>query len=130
MITTFETAKEGDRVWDIFHQEWFDITSVNLDSSLPIRVNYGSYTLDGRLNGNIARTIFWDEVIITDPSKPLPKLEVDTKVLVWITEGDEKTKRYFSHFDKNGNISVFLDGKTSWTITSTNKWNHWELAND
>ena len=69
------------------------------------------------------------EVIITATSKPLPKLEVDTKVLVWDSL-DRVLKRYFSHFDEYGNINVFANGTTSWNYNITVPYSYWELAND
>jgi hypothetical protein len=62
----------------------------------------------------------------------LPKLEVDTKVLVWDSYGKIKLKRYFSHFDTKGVIYCFIDGLTSWTGYGQlpTKWDNWELADD
>ena len=86
-------------------------------------------------NGKYSETdrnqvLFWDEVIITPPPKPAPKLEVDTKVLVWDNEDKLVRKRYFSHFDDNNNIHVFAQGATSWTKDLTTKYSNWELAKD
>ena len=81
-MTTFEDAKVGDRVWCILYG-WSTVLAIVEDASWPVRTDKGSYLYNGRLSDNHGRTLFWDEVIITPPEKPLPKLEVDTKVLVW-----------------------------------------------
>jgi hypothetical protein len=61
--------------------------------------------------------------------KPVLKMAIDTKVLVWDFHKDTKTKHYFSHFDSDGNISCFNDGATSWTAvnSATSTWRYWEL---
>ena len=130
-MTTFETAQVGDRVWCLYYNKWFTITNIRKEDAYPIKTEINSYTLDGRLNTHSIRTLFWDEVIITPPEKPLPKLEVDTKVLVWDKKGFYKTKAHFSHFDSNNKICVFVMGRTSWTAyNSVQSWNFWELAKD
>ena len=131
MITTFEDAKVGDRV---FHYKygWKTISHIKEESSYPIIVDYDfSYTYNGFAEKtDLNPSIFWDEVKIVPPSKPLPKLEVDTKVLVW-EEGSYKTKAHFSHFDDKCRMWVFSSGKTSWSNdNNTQSWNYWELAKD
>ena len=131
-MTTFEDAKVGDRVWCLLHG-WHPIIDTQHNVNYPILTRKGSYTIDGRNYSNNGRILFWDEVIITPPSKPLPKLEVDTKVLVWDTSHTEKTKAYFSHFDKHGKAVTFRYGKTSWSRNNDETlftWQHWELAKD
>ena len=131
-MTTFETAKVGDKVWCLYFEEWSIIANINMECIYPIETDLNSYTIDGRMNIKSGRTLFWDKVVITPPEKPLPKLEVDTKVLVWDKEGEEKERRYFSHFEKNGKIATFAAGGTSWS--RENKplivWQYWELAKD
>ena len=129
-MTTFETAKVGDKVWCLYYNKWLTITNIRKEDAYPIKTEINSYTLEGRLNTESIRTLFWDEVIITPPEKPLPKLEVDTKVLVWDSESHIKHKRYFSHFDSNSTIHVFNNGTTSWTNTQTVEYRNWELAKD
>ena len=128
-MTTFETAQVGDRVWCLLHG-WHPIIDTQHNVNYPILTRKGSYTIDGRYYSNNGRVLFWDEVIITPPPKPLPKLEVDTKVLVWDNEDKLVRKRYFSHFDDNNNIHVFAQGATSWTKDLTTKYSNWELAKD
>ena len=129
-MTTFETAQVGDRVWCLYYNKWLTITNIRKEDAYPIKTEINSYTLDGRLNTHSIRMLFWDEVIIIPPEKPLPKLEVDTKVLVW-EEGSYKTKAHFSHFDSDNKICVFSMGKTSWTKDpNTQVWPYWEIVKD
>ena len=128
-MTTFETAQVGDRVWCLLHG-WHPIIDTQHNVNYPILTRKGSYTIDGRNYSNNGRVLFWDEVIITPPPKSLPKLEVDTKVLVWDNEDKLVRKRYFSHFDNTNNIHVFAQGATSWTKDLTTKYSNWELAKD
>ena len=128
-MTTFETAQVGDRVWCLLYG-WHPIIDTQHNVNYPILTRKGSYTIDGRNYSNNGRTLFWDEVIITPPPKPAPKLEVDTKVLVWDNGDKLVRKRYFSHFDDNNNIHVFAQGATSWTKDLTTKYSNWELAKD
>ena len=131
-MTTFEDAKVGDKVWDM-RIGWTTIISINDVSRYPIRTETGkTYTTLGTCTiEDKFPVLFWDEVTITPPEKPLPKLEVDTKVLVWDTP-DSKVKRYFSHFNKDGDIATFSGGRTSWSTNdnSTIIWEYWELAKD
>ena len=131
--TTFETAKVGDRVWSI-EFGWGEILSLGESETYPVKVfwknqAWESYTLEGKqLARHVCRTLFWDEVKIDAPHKPLPKLEVDAKVLVW-TDPSMKQRRHFSHFSKDGRIWTFDAGATSFTKlhrNSTTAWLYWE----
>ena len=129
-MTTFETAQVGDRVWCLLHG-WHTIKDTQHNVNYPILTRKGSYTIDGRNNSNNGTTLFWDEVVITPPSKPLPKLEVDTKVLVWDFEEDKyKIRGHFSHFNKYGSIFIFANGTTSWSSSTTVGYRNWKLAKD
>ena len=64
-----------------------------------------------------------------------PALKVDTPIIVWNNK-KEKFHRYFSHWDKNGEPVVFVNGRTSWSIQKHNpyisnsscvQFLHWEL---
>lgn len=132
--TTFETAKIGDRVWSVEYG-WGAIQSILHSYTNPIQVKFAEdvckvFTLSGsRLpwcKTQTLQTLFWDEVVIKAPVKPLPEIAVDTKVIVW-NNGESKSNRYFSHFS-GGQIECFADGKTSWTTTRTTGWTYWELA--
>ena len=130
-MTTFEDAKVGDRAWDIT-KGWTEIKSINHNSIWPICTTSGlSYTFEGKIMAeDLNPSIFWDEIKFEIPPKPLPKLEVDTKVLVRDTLSSEPLRRYFSHFEKNGQIATFAEGRTSWSVQNkpTIVWEYWELA--
>ena len=130
-MTTFETAKVGDKVYH-YRYGWSTITNIKKESNYPIIMDYDfSFTYEGFADkSDHNRTLFWDEVVITPPAKPVPKLNVDTKVLVWGGLNEEPAKRYFSHFDENGKIATFSGGRTSWTKAGVIVWEHWELAKD
>lgn len=134
MTTTFEAAQVGDRVWSI-ERGWGVIQSLGGGETYPIIVEFQnerslSYTLGGkRLITHDRQTIFWDEIEIEAPQKPLPNLEVDAKVLVW-NDPSDKHNRHFSHFGV-GCIWTFKYGCTSFTsehISATTAWSYWELA--
>ena len=129
-MTTFENAKVGDRVWCLLYG-WQTIESTDFNINYPIATKKGTYTYDGKVQlSSQNRTLYWDEIVITPPSKPAPKLEVDTKVLVWDNDYHMKQKRHFSHFDSNSTIYVFVNGGTSWTTTQTAEYRNWELAKE
>jgi hypothetical protein len=90
-----------------------------------------AYRFDGRYNKNrLNPELFWDEIRFEIPKPPLPDLEVDTKVFVWVID-TVRYKRHFSHFDKEGNIVCFDDGKTSWTTEGcVASWENWELIEE
>lgn len=132
--TTFETAKVGDRVWSITNG-WGKVIRIDhgFDYPLIVKNDVGwcnSYTFCGYfIKAHAMQILFWDEVKIEAPQKPLPELEVDTKVLVW-KNPNEKHKRHFSHF-KNGTIYTFDSGATSFSKLHENSitpWSYWELA--
>ena len=133
MTTTFETAQVGDKVYH-YRYGWSTITNIKKESYYPIIVDYDfSFTYEGFADKSDSNpSIFWDEVKIVPPSKPLPKLEVDTKVLVWDSEKKVKLHRHFSHFEKNGQIATFAEGRTSWSQgdKSVVDWEYWELPKD
>ena len=132
-MTTFENAKVGDRVYH-YRYGWSTITNIKKESNYPIIIDYDfSFTYEGFADkSDKNRTLFWDEVKIVPPSKPLPKLEVDTKVVVWDSEEKIKLHRHFSHFEKNGKIVTFAEGRTSWSQgdKSVVDWEYWELPKD
>ena len=144
----FKNAKVGDRVFDYALQEWGNVINFSYSSIYPAKIEFSncvkntilvsfknnkvrSYTTQGtRNNTDKLPTLFWDEVKpITSPKKPLPSLAVDTCVLVWGDDEKDKQKRYFSHFDSEGNIHCFEWGATSWSSNgNTVLWDNWELV--
>ena len=134
----FKDSQVGDRVFDYTLQKWGQINAIeHEDEAYPLNISFGEcLTKDYTINGkeflrNAVPVLFWDEVKpITPPEKPLPELEVDTRVFVWdLNNKRDILKRYFSHFDSNGKIHCFLDGSTSWSRNgNTASWDNWELA--
>lgn len=127
----FADIKVGDKVWDI-RQGWGVVCGLTQRIDYPIDVEFGeeynSYTRGGFCHlDDINPTLFWDEIKIEVPPKPLPDLSVDTKVIVW-NKTTPKTKRYFSHFNASGKIMCFANGMTSWLMEQTTEWDDWELA--
>ena len=135
-MTTFENAKVGDEVFDIKHG-WGAISKIYPKNMRPVTIQFPKYDRSYMFSGKYSETdvnqvLFWDEVVITPPQKPLPKLEVDTKVLVWDSVQKVKLHRHFSHFEKNGKIVTFAEGRTSWSQgdKSVIEWENWELPKD
>ena len=130
-MTTFETASIGDEVWCV-SMGWGTITNITNDD-YPICVEFDSgkwdsFTMEGRLyKDDLNPLLFWSEVKIVVPTKPLPKLNKDDCVEVWNANTTDPTifyKRHFSHFE-DGSIFCFRDGGTSWTSIQTTGWNRW-----
>lgn len=128
----FANVKVGDKVWDI-RMGWGVVDELELDSYYPISVDFthvgDTYTLEGfHRDTDVNPSLFWDEIEIKAPPAPLPKLEMDTKVVVWQDDGS-KVSRHFSHFGKDGVLHAFVGGLTSFTSKgSTTAWGNWELA--
>ena len=132
-ITTFEDAKAGDQLWSV-EFGWGEVVSRdNVSKSFTVEFNgdeFETYCFKGSRKRPLRekmQTLFWDEIVIEAPEKPLPDLAVDTKVIVWdcITP---KTKRYFSHFSSSGKMMCFVNGMASWTTTVTSEWDHFEVV--
>lgn len=129
----FRNAKVGDRVFDYTSQSWGTIYNISetklngLDVKLDSKITL-SYAMNGKISvyDNVP-VLFWDEVKpIIPPKKPLPKIKLDTRVLVWDDDNEEKHARYFSHFNKNGYIVTFPNGQTSWTYNLLEMKECWE----
>lgn len=131
MTTTFENARIGDRVWCI-RSGWGVVKDIcpHLYSLIIKYENgkIGTYTAEGFYSkDDVQQSLFWDVVKFEAPVKPLPSLEVDTRVIVW-NSPSIKFKRHFSHFSPSGNIVCFANRMTSLSTEHTSEWDHWELA--
>ena len=130
----FKNAKVGDKVWN-YAYGWGTITDMQHGYTYPIVVQFlkttNTFTLDGKeVVSDLHPTLLWDEVAYEVPKKPLPKLEVDTKVLVWNQDSSMKCKRYFHSFSDEGIIRVWSGGITSYSAEDMNEfseWANWEL---
>ena len=129
----FADVKVGDKVWDS-RQGWGVVEALIPHSDYPICVDFvnteDTYTLDGYYTeDDINPSLFWDEIEIKAPPKPVPELEVDTKVIVWQDVDCTPLKRHFSHFDSDGVLCAFAGGRTSHTSCGTTAtWDNWKLA--
>lgn len=61
------------------------------------------------------------------------ELETDQKILVSNDKDSHWVKAHFSHFDENGRLFCFPNGRTSWTkMNNTDPawhiWRYWKLA--
>lgn len=135
---TFSNVKVGDKVWS-FNKGWGFVEAINETHQYPLDVRFPdtefeSYSLCGKLLDNyINPDLFWDEVVFEVPEKPLPNLEVDTKLIVWNKDSPSvKYKRYFSHFSEDGRINVFCMGATSFSAdcasANTCVWSEYEVV--
>lgn len=128
----FADIKVGDKVWGI-SQGWGVVTTLMVCHTYPIEVEFehgdGTYTRDGYyILEDINPSLFWDEIEVKAPPKPLPDLQVDAKVFVW-NNPESRLCRHFSHFDEDGVLHAFIGGETSFSSSGlTNPWSCWELA--
>ena len=140
-MKTFENAQVGDKVWD-FKVGWGEIIEIYTEILDPyiIKAEFDEevayYDADGyHYVNDINPTLFWNEFEIPEEAfeKPLPKLEIDTKVLVK-NDGDEKwNKRFFAGWTTDGRIKCWYGGATSWSADDENDystWSEWKLPKD
>jgi hypothetical protein len=140
--TSFETAKVGDKVYD-YAKGWGIVEDAESSYSvqglsMPIKVRFdasgmiSNYTKQGtRLQDK--QQLFWDEVEIIAPIKPLPDLEVDTKLLVWNDDDDILYRRYFACFSDDGKVCCYNNGKSSWSGYSdehVTKWDNYRIEGE
>ena len=130
----FKDAKVGDKVWDV-RRGWGEVFYIEHTGKYPIYVKFdnsrnGTFGTDGKdFAGDTNPSIYWDEFRIIPPKKPLPDLDIDTKVLVWDDEDDTKTRAHFHSFNDEGRIVTYSNGRSSFTGEDWVKavWNNWEL---
>jgi hypothetical protein len=120
----------GDKVWDS-RFGWSEVISIYNRKMYEIETNFNCYMSDGKYHiEDKFPTLFWNEFEAPEGAfiKPLPKLRVDTKVLVWNDGDTVKLKRHFSHF-YDDEIYCFINGVTGWTTKNaiTTSWDNWEL---
>lgn len=134
----FSNAKVGDKVWSVSYG-WGEIDYIDKEGgTCPLSVEFDrediTYTLSGKEQDYENQSLFWNEFEIPESAykKPLPKLEVDAKVLVWWDGDDLKYRRYFKCFDEQGRIVCFTDGATSFSADKSEyiTWDNWELYDE
>ena len=79
----FRDVKVGDRVWEV-KKGWGEIYEVDGASPWPIKVSFvvvgvgttASFTYEGKdMDDDLHPTLFWDEIVITAPEKPVKLAE-------------------------------------------------------
>ena len=130
----FKDVKVGDKVWGI-RRGWGEVSYIEHTGKYPIFVKFSSY-VSGKFStegkefvNDINPTLYWDEFRIVPPKKPLPDLDIDTKVLVWDDGDVDKTRAHFHSFTKDGRIVTWECGCTSFTDNGRQVciWDNWEL---
>lgn len=76
--TTFESARRGDKVYCII-EGWGEVIGIKRNVNFPILVRFISknelvYSLDGKSTKCKIQTLFWDELELVAPTKPLTVL--------------------------------------------------------
>jgi len=135
----FSNAKVGDTVWDFIYG-YGEVVIICDEMYIGVKFKniliIMTYSIYGILEGCRTQTLFWNEFKAPKEAfiKQPPKLEIDTKVLVWDSNSVLKHKRYFSHFDENGKCCTFVNGSTSWSSiykkidTEVWAWDNYELV--
>lgn len=129
-----EGIKVGDRVW-AWGQGWGVICKLGSIDLYPISVKFDDgvrddFTKDGvRFRNDKIPSLFWDEIIVTYPPRPVPavpwdKVPVDTKVMVDFTSNGTFHPR---HYAGNPN-TYFIDGQTSFTTVHADTCKSMKLA--
>ena len=128
----FSNAKVGDKVWHHNRQKWSTILRIYKNHTYCIEIEEGlTFTAQGlSYSENKMPSIFLNKWEVPKEAfvKPLPQLDVDTKVIVW-DDVNKKKKRHFSHFEDN-KIKCFRLGQTSFSNDykgTTVSWDNWEL---
>lgn len=131
--------KVGDKVWNILSKDWEIITEIDLDanSEFTIETNYEFYTSEGKTSvKHTMPTIYPNKFELVIPTeayqKPLPKLVVNTEVIVWNdNKPDERYRRHYSSFTPDMRLSCFADGTTSFTQKllgiALEHWDNYEI---
>ncbi|MEK6879842.1 MAG: hypothetical protein AABY22_09560 [Nanoarchaeota archaeon] len=130
--------KLNDRVFD-FRYGWGTISCI-FDNNLTNyilkvtfdNVNYMTYTWDGRNTPHSPQYLSLTPYDLVSGGfsqrKSQPVIEKDT--LIYVRElGEEWTMRFFSHFDKEGNLFCYNNQNTSKSETMTSSWKTWSLEN-
>lgn len=135
----FKDIKLGDDVWDVRYG-WGKVVELTKSAKYPFSVEFlnvyenkqnCSYQIDGKAaEWHNFPLLFWNEFKVPAEAfiKPLPKLEVDTKVWVWDKDFSTKVRRHFYEFNENGLIRTYAKGATSFsTDMMIETWPNWEL---
>ena len=129
----FSDACVGDTIYSMEHGPVRIVEIQQEEPYYPIKVELGPLkeyvwiTVDGKANVAFPMpTFFWSKPGIIIPPKPLPKLAVDTPVLV----RDPDTAWIPAHFAEWGGarrIRTWVGGRTSHTSQAMQSWLEWKL---
>ena len=133
MTTTFETAKVGDRVWDIV-RGWGTIKSTSFANAkgFPILVKLDNNPTDASYNlqgiyyiGHLKPSLYWDEIKFEAPKKPVVVPVKDTLV-----DCDGYLRYSAGTVNDHGDLWCYPDGRTSATREGRNLtcWSNWEVV--
>ena len=131
-MSKFDNVKVRQKVYSLTYGDG-EVVAIDSARYYPIRAKFPNgmdrlFMLCGRLNENdVTPDLYLAKPEIIE-KEPLPDLPVDEPVLVRTSERGGWVERHFSHFDDDGKMHCFNDGKTSWTARGcTLPWNHWKL---
>ena len=127
----FNDVELGARVWSVIFG-WGTVTNKGDSRVYNVEVEFDNgrvvyHAADGTFDHNQLQTLFWGEIKFEIPDKPLPKLEVDAKLIVWNDE-HLKYSAHFSHYH-NGHVVAFSAGRTKFTASgNVTHWSNWEVV--
>lgn len=143
MITTFETAKVGDRVFSLV-AGWTEISKLEVGKAYPITVKKvgdqfpceTQFLLNGKLRDSGEQILFWDEIKFDVPKKPVEVPAKDVLVLVKTCCNSTPLPRYSTGVLKsNRELLCYEAGCTSKTHGSSfsnggkiTSWPMWAVA--
>ena len=134
----FKNLKPHDKVFSMRYG-WGTVDGIDENCKDGLRYQYRSddsinslwFNDHGKLReDDLYPSIFWDVPPITVPKRPLP---VDAPILVRDTDDEVWTKRHFKSHAKNGGVSAWDLGLTSFTVENSydfTYWKQWKLPDE
>lgn len=130
-----EIFKVGDTVYQWQYGKG-EVSKTYDGGDFPIVVKFDSglittFTVDGRYSTGQQPPLSFTPYDLVNggfsQERPLPDIEVGA--LVYVRDGQVWEMRYFSHFDKNGDIRCFHGQRKSTDNAPTLTWSEWSLTN-
>ena len=134
----FKNLKLHDKVFSIRHG-WGTVTCIDEDDKNGLNFRFLSdneenvlwFDRQGKQSADhLYPSIYWDVPQITIPKRPLP---VDAPILVRDTDNEVWTKRHFKSHTKDGGVSAWVKGLTSFTVENSHDftyWKQWKLPDE
>lgn len=99
--------------------DWCEFVKKNI---LP---DFGANDICPRMNCNSCTMLqtFWMMQEYEEPKVDWSKVKVDTPILVWDGDGDEKLTRHFAKYEDDM-VFAWEDGMTSWSTKVKIRWEH------